>query len=196
MIFLNKKYSLILFLVFLQIPNSVLVAQEIDFGTYSSTYSVTVQELDGTILDFGLLYNNEGLISIDIEDALVYSIEAVEYMDIIIDISADLNLETAGCVTSSCQIPFTLNAAYANRGQNNIAQAIAMNISSNGASAQFPVKYRGNAPPGPPPTPVYEGYNPNNYTDTAYLYIYGSINVPIVDAGSYSGQISISVIYD
>lgn len=196
MLFLNKKYCLLLFLVFVQLQQQNLTAQEIDFGSYSSTYSVTVQELDGSSLDFGLLYLNQETVALGIEDALVYSIEAVEYMDIIIDLSADLNLETAGCASASCQIPFTLEAAYANRGQNNTAQAVEMNIVSNVTSAQFPVKYRGNAPPGPPPTPIFDGYNPNTYTDTAYLYIYGSIYVGIVDAGSYSAEITISVIYD
>ena len=176
-------------------------AQEIDFGSYSSSYSVTLSDLSpGSDLDFGIVIMNEGMVSKDINDAKVLSIEGVKYLDVIVDITADDYLLLNGnlaCVSDpSCRLPFTLNAAYANRGLNNTSQAITMSIASNIASAQFPIKYRGNNPPGPPPTPVYSGYNPALYNETAYIYIYGALNVGSIDAGTYEGQITIMVSYD
>lgn len=189
----------ILILLFVASLNSS--AQEIDFGSYSSSYSLTLSELNpAEDLDFGMVIQNEGLNSVPITNAKVFSIEGVKYLDVVVDITADnylyLGTDIACNGSSTNCIPFTLQAAYANRGQNNSSSAINMTVLSNVATAQFPIKYRGNAPPGPPPTPVYNGYNPALYNETAYLYIYGYLNVGNVDAGSYSGNISISVSYD
>ncbi len=176
-------------------------AQEIDFGTYSSLYSVSISEFSpGDPLDFGMVVQNSGLNSIDILNSKVMMIEGVRYLDVIIDITADNYLffgTDIACNGSNTNcIPFTLQAAYANRGSNNTNQAVIMPVASNVASAQFPILARGNAPPGPPPTPVYQGFNPALYNNTAYLYIYGSINVGNVNAGSYTGNITITVSYD
>lgn len=176
-------------------------AQEIDFGSYSSTYSVTLSDLTpSSDLDFGTVIQNEGVNSLTINEAKVLSIEGVRYLDVIVDVTADTYLLKDGnpsCSTNpSCRISLTLQAAYANRGQNNTSQAILMNTIGQTASAQFPVKYRGNAPPGPPPTPVYVGFNPALFNETAYVYVYGSINVGNVDVGSYEGDITITVSYD
>lgn len=193
--------SFILFFVVSQILTYPLNAQEINFGEFSSKYSVTVSELNpAEDLAFGMVIQNEGLKTIDLIDAKVLMIEGVKYLDVIVDITADnhLYLDTdISCNGSNTNcIPFTLQAAYANRGANNTNQAILMQVASNVATAQFPILARGNQPPGPPPTPDYEGYNPALYNETAYLYLYGSLNVGNVDAGSYSGNITITVTYD
>ena len=186
---------------FLTVFNPSLAAQEIDFGDFSSKYSVSISELiPAEDLAFGMVIQNEGLKTIDLIDAKVLMIEGVKYLDVIVDVTADnyLYLDTdIACNGSNTNcIPFTLQAAYANRGNNNTTEAILMQTASNVASAQFPIEARGNRPPGPPPTPVYEGYNPALYNETAYLYIYGSLNIGNVDAGSYSGEITITVSYD
>lgn len=175
-------------------------AQEINFGDFSSKYAVTLSELSPADLEFGMVIQNEGLKSVDIQDAKVLMIEGVKYLDVIVDVTADnylfLDSDVACNGSNTNCIPFTLEAAYANRGQNNTNQAVLMQVASNVASAQFPILARGNQPPGPPPTPVYEGYNPALFNETAYLYIYGSLNVGNVDAGSYSGTITVTVSYD
>ncbi|HBZ37993.1 MAG TPA: hypothetical protein DEO59_05785 [Balneola sp.] len=89
-----------------------------------------------------------------------------------------------------------MQAAYANRGDNDTNEAYNMTVLSNVASAQFQILQRESGPPGPPPTPVYEGYNPSLFNETAYIYIFGSLNVGSVDAGSYSGQIMVTLNYD
>lgn len=193
-----RTYSTLLLLLVISFNSS---AQEIDFGSYSSSYSLTLSDLNPTEdLEFGMIIQNEGIVSIPITNAKVFSIEGVKYLDVIVDITADnylyLGTDIACNGSNTNCIPFTVQAAYANRGQNNSANAVMMTVLSNVATAQFPIKFRGNAPPGPPPTPVYNGYNPALYNETAYLYIYGYLNVGNVDAGSYSGNISISVSYD
>ena len=128
------------------------------------------------------------------------TLEGVKYLDVLVDITADNYLllnGDLGCETDpSCRIPFTLEAAYANRGNNNVNESVNITVLSNVASAQFQILQRTNGPPGPPPTPVYEGYDPSIFNETAYLYIYGSINIGNVDAGSYNSSISVTINYD
>ncbi len=174
-------------------------AQEIDFGDYSSVYSLTLSELNiGEDLDFGLLIQNEGPVNIPIAESKILTITGVKYLDVIVDIHADdyLLLNGDPCGSSNCRIPYTLKASYANNGTNNISEAIDFTVASNIASAQFPTLRRQTGPAGPPPTPVYKGYNPSLYLETAYLYIYGQLTVGGVNAGSYSGEITVTISYD
>ena len=181
-------------------PSSVY-AQEIDFGDFSSKYTVSLTELNpAEDLEFGTVIQGEGLKNVNLINSKVLMIEGVKYLDVIVDITADNHLFLSGDIAcnggnTNC-IPFELQAAYANQGDNDTNEAILMQVASNVATAQFPILARGNLPPGPPPTPVYEGYNPALYNETAYLYIYGSLNVGNVDAGSYSGNITITITYD
>jgi len=193
--------AILVFCVVSLFSSIALKAQEIDFGDFSSNYTVSITELiPAEDLAFGMVIQNEGLKSIDLLDAKVLMIEGVKYLDVIVDITADnylyLDNDVSCNGTNSNCIPFTLQAAYANRGNNNTNQAVLMQVASNVASAQFPILARGNRPPGPPPTPVFEGYNPALFNETAYLYLYGSINVGNVNAGTYSGQITVTVTYD
>jgi hypothetical protein len=183
------------------IPFQTVTAQEIDFGDFSSKYAVSISELNpAEDLSFGTVIQDEGLKTIDLVDAKVLIIEGVKYLDIIVDVTADNYLfldSDISCNGSNTNcIPFTLQAAYANQGNNNTSEAVLMQVASNVATAQFPIQARGTRPPGPPPTPVYEGYNPAVFNETAYLYLYGSLNVGNVNAGSYSGDITITVSYD
>lgn len=194
---MNKLTFILIFLLF----SSATHGQEIDFGSYSSSYSVTLSELSpGAELDFGTLIQNDGVTSVTIDNAKVLTIEGVKYLDIIVDLTADQYLLLNGnlsCQTDpSCRIPYTMQASYANRGVMSISQVSDFLVSGTTASEQFPIKYRGNAPPGPPPTPVYQGFNPALFNETAYIYIYGSVNVGNVDAGSYTGTVNITVNYD
>lgn len=193
-----SKLAFILSLAFLSVT---LHAQEIDFGSFSSSYSVTLSELSpGSELDFGTLIQNDGVSTVTIDNAKVLTIEGVKYLDIIVDLTADQYLLLNGnlsCQTNpSCRIPYTLQASYANRGIMSISQVSDFLVSGTTASEQFPIKYRGNVPPGPPPTPVYEGFNTSLFNETAYIYIYGSVNVGNVDAGSYTGTVNVTINYD
>ncbi|MDZ7807189.1 MAG: hypothetical protein U5K71_08735 [Gracilimonas sp.] len=204
-LFFAHAFRIVRFLVVICVilisSSTLLKAQEINFGDFSSKYTVSITELiPADDLAFGMVIQNEGLKTIDLLDAKVLMIEGVKYLDVIVDITADnylfLDNDVSCNGTNSNCIPFTLQAAYANRGNNNTNQAILMQVASNVASAQFPILARGNRPPGPPPTPDFQGYNPALFNETAYLYLYGSINVGNVNAGSYSGQITVTVTYD
>lgn len=192
------KFILILDLLLLAWPCGS-IAQEIDFGQYGN-YSMTLSELGPDDLDFGILVQNEGLKSIPIANAKVLTLEGVKYLDVIVDITADnellLNGNPACSGDPSCSIPLTIDAAYANRGENNIAQARFFSISGNTGTTQFRILRRGSGPPGPPPTPEHKGFNPSLYEETAYIYLFGSVNVGNVSSGSYSGQVTVSVVYD
>lgn len=175
-------------------------SQEIDFGDYYS-YSLSVAEQNpGADFEFGAIISGSGTNNIGISNSKVITITGVKYLDVFLTITADSKLLLNGnpaCTSDpSCSIPYTLEAAYANRGSDNIAQARIVNVVANSGTAQFPIRYRTSAPPAPPPTPVYDGYDPSIYNETAYLYLYGSLNVGTVDAGSYSAEIDITIIYD
>jgi hypothetical protein len=193
-----KSLTIIIFILFpLSVKQSSIHAQEIDFGDFYN-YSFTVSELNPLDdLDFGLLVQNQGFTSVGIAQSKVITIEGVKYLDVLVTVSADNNLTNTdvGC-TGSCTIPFTLEASYANLGADNIGQATTMTVLANVANAQFPILKRTSGPAGPPPTPVFEGFNPAVFNETAYLYVYGSLNVGMVNAGSYSGVVTVSISYD
>lgn len=175
--------------------------QEIDFGDYYD-YSLTIEEQNpGADFVFGTIISGSGTNSIGIDNALVFTITGVKYLDVFLTVTADdellLNGNT-GCIGSlTCSIDFTLEAAYANRGSDNIGQARTIAMGANTGTVQFPIKYRSDGtPPAPPPTPVYEGYDPSVFNETAYLYLYGALSVGNVDTGSYSAEINITIIYD
>tara|TARA_R110000868_G_scaffold304437_10_gene565152 strand:- start:26653 stop:27192 length:540 start_codon:yes stop_codon:yes gene_type:complete len=178
--------------------NGNVIAQ-INFGNYSSKYTVSATSTTSSIV-LGDVIQGQGNINIPIESAGIVEIVGVKYLDVIVTIMADQGLVVQEACTPTayivCDIPYTLQAAYVNRGTNNINQAVNIDVSANTASVVIPIKYRGNAPPGPPPTPVYEGYNPAIFNETAYIYIYGSIDVGFARAGDYKATITVSVNYD
>lgn len=177
-----------------------LPAQEINFGSFGS-YSLFISDLTpAEDLAFGIVIKNEGLKEIPLIDAKVLALEGVKYLDVIMEITADNALLLNGdldCIGDpACSLPFTLKAAYANRGQNDTNQAEDVPVTANTAVARFPILHRGNLPPGPPPTPPHEGYNPALYHETAYIYLYGAVTVGNLNAGEYSGEITVTIIYD
>lgn len=197
MLFKNLKYK---FFVFLVSISTQVIGQEIPFGSYSSAYEITPLST-GQILNFGTIVQNEGMVSVPIEEATVVSVEGVRYLDITVDVQIDFDFlflnGNDSCVDSSCRIPFTLKAAYSNRSDApNVNQAILMTGSPGLLSARFPIRDRGNTPPGPPPTPVYEGFNPTIYNKTAYIYLYGDLTVGNQNAGPYSYDIDVTINYE
>ncbi|MEX1135512.1 MAG: hypothetical protein WEB89_01335 [Balneolales bacterium] len=160
---------------------------QVRFSTYSDDDLVLNMLGSGEIEFNWILPNETRSIGLGDEEMVVMSITGVEYYDVIVTIDAPDNLVLDG----ENVLAFTLNAAYANRGQNQVGDARLIS----GDVARFPIKGReGGQPPGPPPTPDYEGYTPPEAT--AYLFLYGTITAGQVHAGEYTGTINITVEYD
>jgi len=171
-------------------------AQTIDFSKYSN-YELSLAEQSNTDLDYGTVISGEGVRNIVLADAKILSITGVKFLDVIVDIQADqaLTLNGSGSSSTDERIPYTMQAAYSNQGTSpNYSAARFMNVSANAATATFPLSGRNGGPPAPPPVPPHKGYKAP--TATAYLYLYGQINVGNVKAGNYNGQITVTVTYD
>jgi hypothetical protein len=137
-------------------------------------------------LDFGLLLRAEGerFIGLGDADMVVVEITGVEHYHIVVTIMAgDVLKQVDGPGT----MPFTLQAAYANQGRDNISEAVLIT----GGQGRFPI-LRDDS--GIRPEPVAEGRN--QPSATAYLYLYGSINAKNAPPGEYTGNVNIFVTYD
>lgn len=176
-------------------------AQEIDFKRYGD-YTITVDNISIGDLKFdGPIVSGGGIYEVELIDSYVLSIIGVKYLDVGVQISGDgelfLNGDPSFSGDPEKSIPFTLKAAYANHGRNNISDAMFISVASgNIGSARFPILGRQQQPPGPPPTPTTEGFDQTLVEETAYLYLYGEIDVGSVNAGSYTGTITIHVEYE
>jgi hypothetical protein len=192
--------GILLYIITLVGSSSTVLSQgqEINFGDYYN-YSATLTPINN--LDFGVVVNDSGVKTFGISESATIMLEGVKYLDVIVTITPE-NLQAQGSCTGNCEIEFTLEASYANFGSDNIVNATQMAKIGDIATARFPILQRTNGPPGPPPTPVHGDNpvdiinNPNIY-ETAYIYIYGSINVPSLNAsGLYVGTIEVRVEYD
>ena len=176
-------------------------AQEINFSTYAE-YPLTVGELDNNDLEFGQIVTGSGPYEVGISNGKVITITGIEYLDVIVEVHADNALFLDGNPGNAGEeqksIPFTLNAAYANNnGLPNIGQAkFITEISANSFTKRIPILERQHQPPGPPPTPPTNATDLASLEETVYLYLFGSINVGEVDAGFYSGQVTVTINYD
>lgn len=156
---------------------------------------ITVLELDGSNLDFGQIIANSGLHIIDINSSKVLGITAVRFLDVLVEITAGdallLNNDPSCNSDPTCRLPFTLEAAYANEGTNDPSAATPFTVSGNTAIASFRIRQGGgnNIPP-----PAFR--NPEQFEDTAYIYIFGSITAGNVTGGIYTNTINVTVVHD
>ena len=191
------KLSLAFIIVF--IANSTALSQ-INFGSFGP-YTIQLTEISiGDLAFEGFIISGSGEHEIELTEAFIVEIEGVKYLDVGVLITADVELLLDGNIANSGDpqksISFTLEAAYANKGQQNTGDAEFITVISNVGDARFPILARQFQPPGPPPPPPTEAFNQSAVEDAAYLYLYGKINVGNVDAGTYMGNINVSVQYD
>lgn len=173
---------------------------QINFGSFGA-YTIQLTDISVGSLTFeGLIVSGTGEHEVLLANAFIVEIEGVKYLDAGVLITADLELLLDGNINNSANpqksISYTLEAAYANKGQQNTGDAELITVLSNVGDARFPILARQFLPPGPPPPPPTEAFNQAAVNDAAYLYLYGKINVGNVDAGTYTGTINISVQYD
>lgn len=149
---------------------------------------LTVTVLSDGVLEYGNLFQNQGLVQIPLMDpgTEVISIEGHFNRSVTVTITPPPALQ----LDPSNTLPFTLGAAYANNEENNKADATLFA----GNTATFEIRQGGGGPPrGGGGRGRGGGGQP---TATAYLYIYGDITVGNVNAGFYSGMINVNVEYD
>jgi len=172
------------------------LGQEVNFNTYAGediTLTVTNQEMsfgeNGMVVSGTQTQPNKVEIPLTSGKKTTITIEGVQFLDVIVEITGPSNI-----TNGDQNIPLDLKAAYANLGQDQIAQSRSIILDSNNYGTQrFRIKGRGNGPPGPPPVPDHEGYSPP--TGSAYLYLYGEIQVGDVNSGTYTGTIRVDVSY-
>lgn len=173
---------------------------QINFGSFGP-YTIQLTDISvGNLAFEGLIIPGSGEHEVELTDAFIIEIEGVKYLDVGVLITADVELLLDGDIDNigdpQKSMSFTLEAAYANKGQQNTGDAEFITVLSNVGDARFPILARQFQPPGPPPPPPTEAFNQSAVEDAAYLYLYGKINVGNVDAGTYTGNINISVQYD
>lgn len=183
----QSGFSLLIGLLLLFGMNVSLHAQTIQFSVHVSSSIDAVKDQD---MDFDMLTTGSGLHEINLGDSGMgkFAITGNEELDVIVTMTSDPNLEHTGISTDV--IPFTLEFAYANRGADDINQAIV----ATGGVARFQLLKRETGPAGVPPTPPSALHIPTQAT--AYIYIYGNMTVGSIDPGSYTGNVDLSVIYD
>lgn len=192
--------------LFILIFSTSVSGQEIDFGEYSSRYTISPVLIQPT-LDFGTVARNQGVKERNIDEAAIIELEGIKYLDVLVDIEVLSPFDTDGCANTNCTLPFTLKAAYSNFGESNEISAqnkvvylgettIDYSQQTGLLSTQFPILHRTSAPPGPPPTPDYAGRDLEVQKESAYLFIYGSVEASGLISGEYSTDILISIYYD
>ena len=170
---------------------------QVSFGLFSSD-TLELNFVGIEELDFGPRISGEGTVSINLqeEEGLVVPLEivGVAYLDVTVTFPPTIEL-----VQQDTDNPdvMTLNVrmAYSNRGIDgeDFARSAAVEVPAGMGSVTFQIQRRPGGPPGPPPTPPHAGYKPP--TGTAYIYIYGDLEVGQVSAGTYLGDIDINVQY-
>lgn len=176
-----------------------LSAQEINFSDYAN-YTLSVSELSNSDLYFGQVISGHGIYSIGINNGKIITITGVKFLDVIVEVTAAQSLYLNGNPSfvgdPQKSVPFTLRAAYANnKGMPNIGHAKFINVVGNSFIKRIPILERQSRAPGPPPTPPTNAFEQAQVEETAYLYLFGSINVGDVNAGHYSSTITVTINY-
>lgn len=181
---------------------------QINFGEFHAYSLQLFVDMDQLIFD-GPIISGSGYYDVTLVNAVRVDIEGIKYLDVGVLITVDGKLFLDGDDNyfndPQRSIPFELKARYANVGvddtENSVPIAITNDSPINVGEARFPILSRQFLPPGPPPPPPTDSEEFANSlvenTGSAYLYLYGTINVSEnVVAGEYSGYINISVQYD
>lgn len=197
--YVYKLLRVITLSLFLVIAIQASINAQINFGSFGP-YTIQLTKISTDDLKFeGPIISGGGEYEVTLENSFILAIEGVKYLDVGVLITADGELLLEGILDNSGDpqksISFTLEAAYANKGQNNTTDALII-TNTNMGEAIFPILSNKFLPPRPPPPPPTEEFDQSLVEDSAYLYLYGTINVGNVDAGTYSGYINISVQYD
>ncbi len=171
--------------VFIILFVSVAEAQTVNY-----TSNVPLAVTKESDLSFGTVYQNEGNVSVNPGNVGVgkFRIDGQKNLDISVTLTMPSSIINTH--DSNYSIPYTAQAAFANQGQDNQQQAQPFSL----PTQTFRIEGRSNGPPQPPPTPRHGTYSAPQ--GSAWIYLYGTINVQNVITGSYTGTINITVTYN
>lgn len=170
---------------------------QVSFGLFSSD-TLELNFISIEELDFGARVSGEGVVTIDLEnetEGLVVPLEIVgiAYLDVTVTFPHEVTLLQQDTENPDEMI-LNVRMAYSNSGLDEVtARTSYTEVPANMGSVTFQIQRRPSGPPGPPPTPPHAGYTPPK--GTAYIYIYGVLDVGQVGAGTYRGDIDINVQY-
>jgi len=175
-------------IVMLLILSAVPVAaQSINFSIHVSSALDATKDADMT---FPQVFAGDGLTAIGLGDGGmgVFAITGNAELDVEVTLVAPSDLVHTQYPAQ--KMPLTLQFAYANTGINdfNLAKTVA------GHTARFQLRERTGGPAGAPPTPPNASHTPEIVT--AYLYLFGTIDVGQIASGNYGGTVNLYVQYN
>lgn len=184
---INKRsFSL---LVFLAMTFSIqsLYGQTINFSIHVSSSLNATKDADMT---FPQVFAGDGITAIGLGDGGmgVFAISGNAELDVEVTLVAPAQL--VHTLYPAQTMALNLQFAYANRGVNDINQATTVS----GSTARFQLKERAGGPAGAPPTPPSATHTPEIVT--AYLYLFGTIDVQQIASGAYGGTVELYVQYN
>ena len=198
---LEKTIYWALFVVLAMFSTKHLPAQPVPFGLYADGESLDIQFAGSVeVLDFGSITNTGETITVrislteeDVGEVVPLVITGIRYLDVTVDFPPTIQLVQQG-IEDGDEMTLSVGLAYSNRGLDlSEARQSPTEVPLGMSSITFPIQRRTGGPPGPPPTPPHAGYTPP--MGTAYIFVYGDLEVGDVSAGLYTGQIDIHVYY-
>ncbi len=190
-----KGYIRLIMAVAVFTATSVMAAAQVSFGLFAED-GLVLEILGPDELRFGEVFSTEQTIEITLNDSnsdkvVPIAIHGIAYLDVTVTLTAPTALVLEGDPSQS--IPFNSYMAYSNTGLQDEYEAQLAAIPVTGDMITFQIRQRPGGPPGPPPTPPHAGYTPPS--GTAYVFVYGDINVENAFSGTYRGEIIIEAVY-
>ena len=163
-----------------------LSGQTINFSVHVASSLDATKDAD---MAFPQVMAGDGITSIGLGDGGmgIFAISGNEELDVEVTLVAPTDL--VHLIYPAQKMPLNLQLAYANYGVNDINQA----KTAIGNTARFQMRERESGPAGAPPTPPSSTHTPQIVT--AYLYVFGTIDVGMISSGAYSGTVDLYVQY-
>ena len=183
----RSHYILALILLIAGLMIQPISGQTINFSVHVSSSLDATKDADMT---FPQVFAGDGITAIGLGDGGmgVFAISGNAELDVEVTLVAPANL--VHTLYPGQTMPLTLQFAYANHGVNDINQAVTVS----GSTARFQLRERSGGPAGAPPTPPSGAHTPEIVT--AYLYLFGTIDVQQIASGSYGGNVELYVSYN
>ncbi len=181
-----QKHALVLVPLLITLSAQPILGQTINFSVHVSSSLDATKDADMT---FPQVFAGDGITAIGKGDGGmgIFAISGNEELDVEVTLVAPDSLihETYPAQKMKLDLQF----AYANHGVNDVNQS----VTASGNTARFQMRERDSGPAGAPPTPPSSAHTPQIVT--AYLYVFGTIDVGMVTSGAYLGTVDLYVQY-